>query len=143
MGLDMYLNAKRYLWMSETEIADDISRHFPELKGRKVQEVKVEAVYWRKCNAIHRWFVENVQGGVDNCESYYVSREHLQELYDLIQEVLASKDSSKLPPQAGFFFGSTDVDEYYWKDLEYSAEKIQAAIEDFPSAWDFEYRASW
>lgn len=31
--------------------------------------------YWRKANAIHAWFVKNVQGGVDNCQSHEVSKE--------------------------------------------------------------------
>lgn len=26
-----------------------------------------EAIYWRKFNAVHRWFVNNVQGGKDDC----------------------------------------------------------------------------
>ena len=155
MGLDMYLNGKRYL--SKHFDKDDEARQnaiaeaFEELKGRKtrwdsspVKEVTIEAGYWRKANAIHRWFVENVQKGVDNCEPYYVSREQLQELRALCQRVLDFRHlaTDNLPPADGFFFGSTDIDEYYWQDLEHTINIIDECL-DMPDSWDFEYRSSW
>jgi hypothetical protein len=143
MGLDMYLNAKRFIWYNEEELADTVARVFPELKGRQVKEVIVEAMYWRKANAIHKWFVDNVQEGTDDCGRYWVSREKLQELRDLVQSVLASRDASALPPQAGFFFGSTDVDDWYWQDMESTLEGLDQVLEDFPDKWDFEYHSSW
>lgn len=143
MGLDMYLNAKRYLWSSEEGLSNKVAEVFPELKGKRVREVIAEAMYWRKSNAIHAWFVKHVQEGQDNCGNYYVGREQLEELRQLILEVLDTKDASKLPPQAGFFFGSTDVDEWYWEDLIRTAEGLGRALEDFPTSWDFEYHSSW
>jgi hypothetical protein len=143
MGLDMYLNAKRFLWYNEDDLSDTVANAFPELKGRRVKEVIVEAMYWRKANAIHRWFVENVQEGEDDCGDYYVSREQLAELRDLVLEVLASKDATKLPPQAGFFFGSTEVDNWYWQDLQSTAEGLEKVLSEFPDQWEFEYHSSW
>jgi hypothetical protein len=143
MGLDMYLNAKRYIWYNEDDLADTVANVFPEIKGRRVKEVIVEAMYWRKANAIHKWFVDNVQNGVDECEEHYVSREQLTELRDLVLEVLATRDASKLPPQAGFFFGNTDITEWYWKDLEYTVEELNKVLEDFSDRWEFNYRSSW
>ena len=99
--------------------------------------------YWRKANAIHKWFVDNVQEGTDNCGNYYVSREQLSELRQLITEALADKDASLLPPQAGFFFGSNQVDQYYWEDLRDTEEKLGRVLEEFPEGWDFEYHSSW
>lgn len=84
MGLDMYLNAKRFLWHSESELADKLTENFPELGGAKVKEVIAEAMYWRKSNAIHKWFVDNVQNGEDDCGNYDVSREQLQALVGVI-----------------------------------------------------------
>ena len=139
----MYLNAKRYIWYNEDDLADTVANVFPEIKGRRVKEVIVEAMYWRKANAIHKWFVDNVQNGVDECEEHYVSREQLTELRDLVLEVLATRDASKLPPQAGFFFGNTDITEWYWKDLEYTVEELNKVLEDFSDRWEFNYRSSW
>ena len=53
-------------------------------------EVQFTVAYWRKANAIHQWFVDNVQDGVDDCRNAYVPREKLIELRDLCQEVIDS-----------------------------------------------------
>ena len=143
MGLDMYLNAKRFLWHSEDELSAKVAEAFPELKGKRVREVIVEAMYWRKSNAIHKWFVDNVQDGEDDCGDYHVSREQLEDLRQLILEALANKDASKLPPQSGFFFGSTDINEWYWDDLRRTAEGLERVLTDYPPSWDFEYHSSW
>lgn len=143
MGLDMYLNAKRFLWSSEGDLADKVAEAFPELKGKRVKEVVVEAMYWRKANAIHAWFVKNCQEGEDDCGNYWVGREQLQELRELILQALKDRNASLLPPQGGFFFGSTDVNEWYWQDLEHTAEKLERVLVEFPDQWEFEYHSSW
>lgn len=143
MGLDMYLNAKRFLWHSEDDLASNIASAFPELKDRRVKEVVVEAMYWRKANSIHAWFVENVQDNEDDCGNYYVSRDQLEELRQLVLEALDKKDASLLPPQAGFFFGSTTVDDWYWQDLRATAEGLEKALVELPDGWEFEYHSSW
>ena len=102
-------------------------------------------MYWRKANAIHNWFVTNCQGGRDECQLTYVSREDLTKLRDLCREVLASKCAEKLPPTSGFFFGSTDVDDGYYADLERTASELSEILDnsDAYKEWDFFYQASW
>ena len=51
------------------------------IKKKKSKGVKV--AYWRKANAIHGWFVDNIQDGVDDQNEYYVSKEKLEELKKL------------------------------------------------------------
>lgn len=143
MGLDMYLNAKRYLWHSEDELADKIGEFFPEIGNKRVKEITVQAMYWRKANAIHKWFVDFVQNGVDDCGNYEVSREQLQELIDLIDAAIEQQDASKLPPASGFFFGSTDIDAYYWEDLKQTREELSKIVNDNFPGWFFEYHSSW
>lgn len=42
-----------------------------------------EVGYWRKANAIHNWFVEHVQDGIDDCRYHdEVTKELLEELLD-------------------------------------------------------------
>lgn len=53
-------------------------------------EIIEQVGYWRKANQIHNWFIENVQGGEDDCDYYDVSREDLKELLDTCNVVLAS-----------------------------------------------------
>lgn len=148
MGLDMYLNAKRYLWTfpedGEDAVAAKAIAELLGLTGKRVKQVEAEAMYWRKANAIHKWFVDNVQEGTDDCGNYAVSKEQLEELRELILEAIETKDSSLLPPTSGFFFGSDKVDDYYWDDLSTTASGIAKMLEDFPSEqWEFEYHSSW
>ena len=143
MGLDMYLNAKRFIWFGEDELGAKVAEAFPELKGKRVKEVVVEALYWRKANAIHKWFVDNCQEGEDDCGNYYVGREQLEELRQLVLKALAEKDATLLPPQSGFFFGSTDINDWYWDDLRHTAEGLERVLAEFPADWEFEYHSSW
>ena len=143
MGLDMYLNAKRFLFHSEDELGAKIAEAFPEIRGKRVKEVVIQAMYWRKSNQIHAWFVANVQNGVDDCGYYHVSREQLEELRQLILEVLDTRKTSKLAPASGFFFGSTEVDQYYWDDLRTTEEGLGKILTELPTDWEFEYHSSW
>jgi hypothetical protein len=146
MGLDMYLRAKRFIWFNEEDIAAAVAAHFPELKDRKVKQVEAEAAYWRKANAIHKWFVDNVQEGVDDCGDYAVSREQLETLRDTCRRVLDFRHlaTGQLPPAEGFFFGGTDIDEWYFQDLADTVEMIDSILADFPAdKWEFEYHSSW
>ena len=49
-----------------------------------------------------------------------------------------------LPTTSGFFFGSTDYDEYYLNDIEYTKNKIELILKtlDFDK-YDLVYLASW
>jgi hypothetical protein len=111
--------------------------------------VQMTVAYWRKENAIHQWFVDNVQDGEDNCAEYYVSHEKLAELVATCKEVLDKRGDSSvadelLPTQSGFFFGSTEYDEWYYKGLEYTVETFEAlmATPEYED-WSFHYQSSW
>ena len=150
MGLDMYLTAERYLWSTEKPISDQVANLLGlQLDGdrMRVQTIIAEAMYWRKANAIHRWFVENAQGGEDNCEHYYVSREQLLKLRDLCANLCTQKVEAlaedSLPTTDGFFFGSTEYDEWYWNDIENTVVGLDKALETFGDGWHFHYQSSW
>jgi hypothetical protein len=88
--------------------------------------------YWRKANAIHNWFVNNVQDGVDDCAFHNeVTKEYLEELRDICHEVLCNHDlaESLLPTQSGFFFGSTVYDEWYIDDLKKTIDIVDKVLE--------------
>jgi len=145
MGLDMYLNAKRFLWQTEDKLADQVGEVFPELGSARVKEIIAEVMYWRKSNAIHKWFVDNVQDGADECQESWVERKHLEALLAVIDEVLVERSKALLllPPASGFFFGSKDVDEWYWEDLVRTKERLEDILSKEWTGWDFYYRASW
>jgi hypothetical protein len=149
MGLDMYLTAKRYVSdYNDTDkvLSTELMRHFPELTAdQTIQEVSVRVGYWRKANAIHRWFVTNVQEGVDDCGSYPVSRDTLTELRDVCMRVRdwpGGLAAEQLPTASGFFFGNTDYDEWYFQDVANTAKIIDECLL-LPRSWEFEYSSSW
>lgn len=147
MGLDMYLNARRHLWSANDEVVNNLSKQFPELGESKINQVVAEVGYWRKANAIHKWFVDNVQKGTDDCGTYEVSTDKLKELLAIINEILSdsSKANSLLPTTNGFFFGTTDYDEYYYEDLKYTKTLIEKLLsnEEMSKGWYLEYSSSW
>ena len=134
--------------------------------------------YWRKANAIHNWFVENVQDGIDNCGEYVVTKEQLETLLDICETVLGrshlkdgyvkngyqSDDTGKLlpcyeegkyvsntataeallPTTGGFFFGSTDYDQWYIEDLKSTVSILKKVLRttDF-SKYVIAYSSSW
>jgi len=107
--------------------------------------LEVQVAYWRKSNQIHGWFVKHVQGGVDNCEEYHVTRDQLQLLLDNCKLVLINKEEAPnlLPPQEGFFFGSYEYDEYYWQDIQDTIDQLEKILNEYPEDWDFQYQSSW
>lgn len=147
MGLDMYLELKRYIWSSSDE--DKKVKITGLVLPGKLKEITVEGIYWRKANAIHRWFVVNVQGGKDECHPHYVDIEQLKELKKLVDSTLKDRKNPEkyLPTHAGFFFGPTDYDEWYWKDLENTKVKLKDVINFLESpegdGWSAEYSSSW
>lgn len=167
IGLDMYLSAKRYVYRHEgIWSANPVQRpewdsimaasgldKFTTDESTKIYgtTISVTAAYWRKANAIHNWFVDNCQEGVDNCQEVEISIEDMLILVDLCNQVLAdnSKAEELLPPTAGFFFGSTEIDEWYLADLEYTSKRLtelaKIAAEEFENQnyISFTYQASW
>lgn len=161
MGLDMYLSKRNYVknWdHTRPEERHDVSVNrngvaVAHIKPERIKYVIEEVAYWRKANAIHNWFVKNCQGGVDECQESEVSRENLQDLLDIINEILAlpageGRDKlagEKLPSVAGFFFGDTEIGDYYYEDLEFTQEVLTEILAE-PESDTFDgfiYQSSW
>lgn len=113
-----------------------------------VVEGEYEAAYWRKANQIRQWLVNHIDGFNydDDCEYYTVTKELLEELIMDCQRVLNdhSKAEDILPTSSGFFFGSTDYDDWYYEQLESTIEQCQGVIDE--TDWDNEvvvYTENW
>lgn len=96
--------------------------------------------YWRKANAVHKWFVD-LSGEEDKCQKIYVNGSQILSLLDACKQILADHSKAKdlLPTQSGFFFGSTEYDEWYYEDLE----KTVKMLGDTKEEDEFIYQASW
>ncbi len=105
-----------------------------------------EVAYWRKANAIHGWIINNASV-VDDCTPIHVSKMDLVQLRDDCQKVLDEGTQETalelLPPASGFFFGSTEIDDWYWQNIKETVEKLNTIIEESSDDTEFEYHASW
>jgi hypothetical protein len=161
MGLDMYLSKKTYIGANfeHNKVAGTIevfiNKELVPINFKRVTFIEEEIGYWRKANAIHGWFAKHVGDGgdIDNCRSYYVPWETLEQLQKDINEVLSQKTKKKkeskamelLPPSDGFYFGSQAIDEYYWEKLDNTLnilEEILSHPEEYKRS-EIMYMASW
>ena len=153
MGLDMYLYKKHYVknwdWMADHE-KHTISikkgkKKLDHIKPDRVCSVVEEVMYWRKFNALHGWFINNCGGGVDECQDISVDEEKLKELLETLKEVSSNFTKAKelLPPTQGFFFGSDDIDEYYWEEVKSTIIQLKDLLEEDNKGASFYYRSSW
>jgi hypothetical protein len=145
MGLDMYLSAKKHLYSYEETAKDAVvgkAIGYMLETPMRINGVRADAMYWRKANAIHAWFVKNCQDGTDDCGEYYVSREQLKALMHECRKATVD-DPNELEPVSGFFFGSTEKDEYYYEELERTATGIQKLLKQVDDSWSFYYQSSW
>jgi hypothetical protein len=167
MGLDMYLNrypkvesVKEFNKLKSIDAetneelcnkAKEINENFDEERHFEKSEIYTtgwigkEVGYWRKANHIHNWFVENVQDGVDECLTYRVPKEKLEELLNVAERSNSLSNAKKfLPTRGGFFFGSIEYDEGYYQDNISTIKIITKILEE--TDWDKEeiyYRSSW
>jgi hypothetical protein len=166
MGLDMYLN------VSERIESHDYSRGYNETTrtenpkyntivetvGMKVRDniaasvaVEYTAIYWRKANQIHGWFVNELADGVDECQRIPVTRDNLVELHGICGQLIDTRSTELanelLPPTPGFFFGAYEIDDYYWRDIEETHEQLTELLDEITedNRWNYniEYQASW
>ena len=101
MGLDMYAYKRTYVGNYWEEPANQLKLVKPDksttrtmksaiqlIDEAKISSVTEQIAYWRKANAIHSWFVNNVQEGVDDCKEHSFGTDELQQLVDLCNKVL-------------------------------------------------------
>jgi hypothetical protein len=166
MGLDMYLSVRQYVarvdfsagyddktgWAVRpefTELVDSVGMSkFLQSDSTTGAYVEVPVAYWRKANAIHKWFIDNRADGIDECQPISAHVSHLKELLELCEQVLADNDLADelLPTEVGFFFGGTEYDESYFQDIQYTKDRLTEVVrlmEETPEADWCHYQASW
>ena len=157
MGLDMYLYKKTYVQNWDFKKPEERYEIDIKLGGKPRADIKPDRIayiieqvgYWRKANAIHNWFVNEVQNGKDDCRDSYVEIDQLKKLLELCQQVLESRDLAPklLPTVGGVFFGDTSYSEYYFSDLADTVKIITGLLEEEKQAGpDFGaiyYHSSW
>ena len=147
MGLDMYLYAEKFVSnMEYRNEQDQFNRIVSALEAEQFTMghviAEVEVAYWRKANAIHAYFVGENE---DDCSPIRVDREQLQTLQDACQQVIDNPALAEelLPTQGGFFFGSTEYDDWYMDSIKETHDKLSQLLAVIPDGWSFKYQASW
>jgi hypothetical protein len=147
MGLDMYLYANKRI---STNYGDEKDMNFANKVAEHLgvndlsAEISFQVAYWRKANEIHNFFISKCANGVDECQTIDVERGELEELLELCKYVIEHPEEAeqKLPTKSGFFFGSTDYDDYYFDVLKETVTKLEKALK-LKDIDYFTYRASW
>lgn len=168
MGLDMYLSARKYIPritfdgngseprkgltfdLVATAVGAEKLIDQEDWTGLSVQ---IPVGYWRKANHIHKWFVDNVQLGEDNCEEHRVTIEQLEQLKRDCEEVLNNplRATALLKTQEGFFFGGTEMydqdgvlNQYYAGDIAKTIDIINKVLNNPErDSMDYTYQSSW
>lgn len=182
MGLDMYLEVSRNVYNSSYSPSEEYEALQSFINDNmvgsplkldrdsfQVAGVNMQVACWRKANAIHNWFVENCQGGVDECQETHIEVEQLEELISNCSEVLellnpyygAGEEEASIPdevresveeiltPTSGFFFGSTDIDAWFYDDVKYTHDRLDEIVKWVNSEqrdkrfWNITYQSSW
>lgn len=165
MGLDMYLSVRKYVSRINFEKGYDDQNGWSEnpefreiLNDTGMLEliepdesagayIEVPVMYWRKVNAVHKWFVDTLADGVDECQPISVGIHHMRELVNLCDRALkdAENPDEYLPTESGFFFGGIEYDEWYWEGIRYTRDRMSEVIslmEKHGLDWG-QYQASW
>jgi hypothetical protein len=103
------------------------------------EEVKVDDKVKDKMDKVRTLSEKGIDGEKDGAKE---TLERMEKKYGLTGVAVRPEDI--LPTSSGFFFGSTEYDEWYYQDLENTIEQCQKVIEE--TDWDTEvvvYTESW
>lgn len=159
MGLDMYLIKRekrekgKDLWDFDNELiywrkANQVHKFFcdngkeiePQCSYRVLKSDLEELL--KRCIKILE-VVKVEKGTIQN--GYHIENGELIPILEEGEYITNQYDIAKiLPTCRGFFFGSTDYDQWYLKDIEYTKEELEKVIPtiDFDNE-DVFYLASW
>jgi len=116
MGLDMYLTKRTFVGNEYQKPEEQVKILIPSIRTdtwveaiRKIRNERISYItervgYWRKANAIHAWFVKEVQGEEDDCREYAVGRRKLEALLRVVGEVIAGSELVPGEVTNGFSF---------------------------------------
>ena len=181
MGLDMYLNKKtsvQSFWLQSPKMKEAglepkiILEDFPTIDVENITHIEEQVGTWRKCPAIHNWFVINAQDGEDNCKSYEIGEDMLSNLLEICEKIWDYYEENQnnhgqpnekakefaeenLPNAPGFFFGSQEYskDYFHWQikntidmlkpiSKTFSPNLMSYSINNLFFSW-YTYQSSW
>lgn len=97
--------------------------------------------FFRKYNFLISFFEEYYGVEVENLRDLPITKEGIKELIDRCNKVLDNHTLAPelLPTKAGFFFGDTQYNEYYYKDVNDCLTKCLEILPEFDNLESNEY----
>ncbi|EBV7459757.1 hypothetical protein ACSDUA_003042 [Escherichia coli] len=118
MGLDIFFLGRDRVCVTDAVVS------VPETR---------EVGYFRKVNPLIAWFEKHC-GPIENAVERPVSRTELEALLSDLECLTPENCREFFPTTEGFFFGSQEYDQYYWKDVEDVKSWVRSTLDSF----DFE-----
>jgi len=161
MGLDMYLGARNQTgefqelgyWRKANAVHGWFVRECAYGED-ECQEIFVSREHLLKLRSDCNNALANRENAVPNNEDNVIIKQPVGSGQDLAQFIIDNmkKEQEKigttlvsddpLQPTAGFFFGSTEKDEWYYNDLLETLDIIDRALA-LDDGWEIIYQASW
>ena len=105
-----------------------------------------QVAYWRKFNALHKWFVNHVQDGVDECQkSRDLTKDDISNILYVLKEIKKNPLTAPemMPTSQGMFFGSLDYDEYFMESVDETIPVFERMLEQIEYGNKLHYQSSW
>jgi len=150
MGLDMYLQSNKRGEVMYWRKANHIHGWF-ERKLKGVKNVTKHAITY---DALESLLIDCIKvkdsliaGGTTIKNTVVEKGVKDGEIYEKVEPRPHFKNTQValqlLPPTEGFFFGSSDIDEYYLKDIEETIENLTKVLSTKEKGERFYYYAWW
>ncbi len=96
--------------------------------------------YFRKVNFFYRYFMDRL---ID--EAAWIEREDIEDIIDRCRKVLKKHKLAEelLPTQCGFFFGSTEYDDWYFKDVKDCLKQMKHLLKELKEDERYYVVMSW
>ena len=133
VGLDQYITIRHKSTNSAYKKCNDFWKLPDEERaGKKIPDEPAKDFivgYFRKHNMIHKWFVDNVQDGVDDCGRYVITVKDLNNLLDICKHIMSSVTKTKRPTK--FMTDRNGVEHEIWQmDIYTPTEEILLYAKD-------------
>lgn len=95
-----------------------------KIESEYIWKYKQNDAYFRKVNFLFAYFQD--KGKLIDEYYAFVDREDVEDIISRCEQVLENHELAEelLPTQSGFFFGSTEYDEYYFEDVKDCLNKM-------------------
>lgn len=125
MGHYTLYSFKYEYMLNEVKPIEEVKKFFNDFICLTYRE---DDAYFRKVNFLYRYFEDKLE---DEC--CFVTIDEIDDIIDRCNMVQENHELAEelLPTRAGFFFGSTDYDEYYFQDLDDVVTQLTALKKDF------------